>query len=108
MNDADISSATAIELADLVKSKAVSIVELVRATLDRIDRLQPVFNCFITVCHEEAMAAARDALLESARLVGRRGGVLLRGVPGARGPPGAVDAGAAPVGGASYYPGKKG
>ncbi len=49
------------ELARLIASKAVSPLELTQTVLARIDRLQPTLNAFITVCHDEALAAARRA-----------------------------------------------
>jgi aspartyl-tRNA(Asn)/glutamyl-tRNA(Gln) amidotransferase subunit A len=78
MHDKDLGSVTAVELAELVRTKKVSPVEITRATLARIDRLQPEFNCFITVCHEEAMSAACAA--EEAVMTGAPLG-LLHGVP---------------------------
>lgn len=78
MNDADLNSATAVELAQLIRGKKVSPIEVARATLERIDRLQPEFNCFVTVCHDEAMDAARNA--EAAIMRGDQLGPL-HGVP---------------------------
>jgi aspartyl-tRNA(Asn)/glutamyl-tRNA(Gln) amidotransferase subunit A len=49
------------EAAELLRHKKVSPVELASACLDRIDRLNPVLNAFITVTHESAMAQARVA-----------------------------------------------
>jgi aspartyl-tRNA(Asn)/glutamyl-tRNA(Gln) amidotransferase subunit A len=51
----------AVELAKLIRSRQLSAVELTVTTLDRIEANQPSLNAFITVCREEAMAAARDA-----------------------------------------------
>ena len=47
--------------AELVASGEVSAVELVRAHLDRIDRVDPVLHSFITVAADEALAAAAAA-----------------------------------------------
>jgi len=69
---------TAAELARRIAKREVSPVEVTRAALDRIDRLQPVLNCFITVCAEPAMAAARAA--EAAVMRGDALGPL-HGVP---------------------------
>ena len=49
------------ELSALLASGALSPVELVDAHLDRIDALEPTLNAFITVAHDEARAAAREA-----------------------------------------------
>jgi aspartyl-tRNA(Asn)/glutamyl-tRNA(Gln) amidotransferase subunit A len=66
------------ELARRVSTKEISPLELTRAVLERIDRLQPTLNAFITVCHDSALAAARQA--ERAVMGGERLGPL-HGVP---------------------------
>jgi aspartyl-tRNA(Asn)/glutamyl-tRNA(Gln) amidotransferase subunit A len=45
----------------MVRSGEISPVELTRACLERIDRLDPEINSFITVTREQAMADARHA-----------------------------------------------
>ncbi|HXO03608.1 MAG TPA: amidase, partial [Stellaceae bacterium] len=52
---------SAASLAELIAQKGISPVELVDAALDRIEKSQPTLNAFITVCAEEARAAAREA-----------------------------------------------
>lgn len=52
---------TAEALAGLLARREASSVEVVEAVLARIARLQPRLNCFITVCADEALAAARDS-----------------------------------------------
>ena len=69
---------SAAETAAAVRSKQVSPVEVVQAYLDRIDRLDSKLNSYITVCGEEALAAARA--LESSIDRGETSGALL-GVP---------------------------
>ena len=49
------------EAAELLRRKEISPVDLAAACLDRIERLNPVLNGFITVTHEGAMAQARVA-----------------------------------------------
>jgi aspartyl-tRNA(Asn)/glutamyl-tRNA(Gln) amidotransferase subunit A len=49
------------EAAELLRQKKISPVDLAAACLDRIERLNPVLNAFITVNHEGAMAQARVA-----------------------------------------------
>ncbi|MBQ8850075.1 MAG: Asp-tRNA(Asn)/Glu-tRNA(Gln) amidotransferase subunit GatA [Clostridia bacterium] len=49
------------EYAKQLKEKKVSSVELTRHYLDRIERIDPTLGSYITVCPEEAMAAARKA-----------------------------------------------
>src|SRR2546428_9512968 len=54
--------ATATEQAALVRSGEVSPVELVETYLERIERLDPELNAFVTVCADEALAAAAGDL----------------------------------------------
>jgi aspartyl-tRNA(Asn)/glutamyl-tRNA(Gln) amidotransferase subunit A len=51
----------ATQLASMIRSKALSPVELVRAVLDRIEKVNPVLNAFCTVTAESAVQAARDS-----------------------------------------------
>lgn len=51
----------ATELARAIREKSLSPVELTEAVLRRIEALQPVLNCFITVAGDQAMDAARVA-----------------------------------------------
>jgi Asp-tRNA(Asn)/Glu-tRNA(Gln) amidotransferase A subunit family amidase len=48
-------------LAPLIRRKELSPVELVRFLLERISRLQPVINAYITITAEIALAQARQA-----------------------------------------------
>jgi amidase len=50
---------SAVEQARLVRSGEVSAHELVSHSLERIERLDPRLNAFVTVCAEEALASAR-------------------------------------------------
>src|SRR5215217_2110712 len=52
---------SASELRDRYRTKAQSPVEVTRAVLDRIDRLNPVLNAFTVVTHELALEQARMA-----------------------------------------------
>ena len=61
MDQPSIALLTVAELAGLIETKEVSPVEVTQAYLDRIDRLNPSLNAYITVCADEALAAARDA-----------------------------------------------
>jgi aspartyl-tRNA(Asn)/glutamyl-tRNA(Gln) amidotransferase subunit A len=58
---------TITELAPRLKRKEVSPIELTRACLDRIEKLNPTLNAFITVTAESALAEARTAEKEIAR-----------------------------------------
>jgi aspartyl-tRNA(Asn)/glutamyl-tRNA(Gln) amidotransferase subunit A len=57
----DLAYLPATELAALIRSRALSPVELMRATLDRIERSQSVLNAFITVAADSATAQAKAA-----------------------------------------------
>ena len=74
----DLAYTSAAELAGLIRGRAVSPVEVMRATLDRIERSQPVLNAFITIAADAAMDAARAA--EAAVMRGAALGPL-HGVP---------------------------
>jgi aspartyl-tRNA(Asn)/glutamyl-tRNA(Gln) amidotransferase subunit A len=58
---ADLAFTPATELAGLIRSRKLSPVELTRAVLERIERLNPTLNAFCTVTAEPALAAARRA-----------------------------------------------
>ena len=67
MHDSSLSYRTAADLAQLIRRREISPVELTKATLARIERSQPVLNAFITVCHDQALVAARAAEAAIAR-----------------------------------------
>jgi amidase len=48
----------AVELASLIRTGEISARELVQASLDRIDALDPEINAFTHVAHDSALAAA--------------------------------------------------
>jgi len=50
---------SAVEQARLVRSGEISSTELVTLPLERIERIEPSLNAFVTVCADEALAAAR-------------------------------------------------
>jgi aspartyl-tRNA(Asn)/glutamyl-tRNA(Gln) amidotransferase subunit A len=55
---------TIAEASDLLRRKQISPVELTTACLDRIERLNPALNAFITIMHDSALAEARAAEAE--------------------------------------------
>ena len=52
---------SAAEQGRLIRSRKLSPVDLVRASLERIERYDPVLRAYITVCAEQALAQAREA-----------------------------------------------
>jgi aspartyl-tRNA(Asn)/glutamyl-tRNA(Gln) amidotransferase subunit A len=75
---ADLTFASATELARMIGARQVSPVEVVRAHLDRITALDGSLRCFITLTADGALAAAAEA--EAAVTAGRPLGPL-HGVP---------------------------
>ena len=73
----DLVFSDATRLADLIRTRQVSPVEVVRAHLDRIAAVDPKVNAIVTVA-EGALAAAKDA--EAAVMAGSDLGPL-HGVP---------------------------
>jgi len=58
---------TIVELAPRLRRKEVSPVEVTLSCLDRIEKLNPALNAFITVTAESALAEARAAEIEISR-----------------------------------------
>jgi len=79
MPDARLPWLSATELVALIRRRKVSPVEVVDAVLDRIERLNPKLNAFVTLTAEQARREAKAA----ERALGRRGAKLgaLHGVP---------------------------
>ncbi len=69
---------SAVEMARMIRDKKISPVELVQAHLDRIERLNPQLNAFVSVDSARALDAARKA--EAAVMQGAALGPL-HGVP---------------------------
>lgn len=78
MSRDELAQLTIKKASALVQKREVSPVELIDATLERVDRLQPALNAFITVMHDQARRDARRAEAEIAR--GRYRGPL-HGIP---------------------------
>ena len=75
----DLAYTSATDLAALIRSRGLSATEVMRATLARAERLQPVLNCFITIAADRALreAAAADDALARGDAVGPLHGVPL-------------------------------
>jgi aspartyl-tRNA(Asn)/glutamyl-tRNA(Gln) amidotransferase subunit A len=67
MQDDTLAFMPATKLAAAIRTRQVSPVEVTRATLDRINRAQPVLNAFITIAEDAAMAQAHTAEAEIMR-----------------------------------------
>jgi len=52
---------SAVEAAGLIRSRAISPVELVQDALARAERVQSMLNCFVNMCAERALDEARAA-----------------------------------------------
>jgi aspartyl-tRNA(Asn)/glutamyl-tRNA(Gln) amidotransferase subunit A len=74
----DLAFGTIAEIAAQYRSRALSPVELTRALLGRIERLDPTLHAFVTVTAERALAEARAA--EAALARGEAASPLL-GIP---------------------------
>jgi len=61
MNATDLCYTPATELSSLIKTKAISPVELTRAVLDRIEQANPKLNAFCALTADPALDAARRA-----------------------------------------------
>ncbi len=78
MNSTELCYLPAVQLAAAIRAKQISPVEVTRAVLDRIAKLNPRLNAFCTVSADAAMQSAREA--EAAVMRGDPLG-LLHGVP---------------------------
>jgi Asp-tRNA(Asn)/Glu-tRNA(Gln) amidotransferase A subunit family amidase len=78
MVNIDLNTATIMGLSEDLRTGALSPVELVTATLERIDALQPTLRCFTTVTPDLALRRARETERDIAR--GRYRGPL-HGIP---------------------------
>src|SRR2546428_13579857 len=61
MTNEELCFTPATRLASLIRRRHVSPLEIVRAVLDRIERVNPALNAYCTVAAEQALAAARAA-----------------------------------------------
>ena len=59
--ESDISFASATELRQKIAANDVSIVELTELFYQRIERLNPQLNAYLSLCPDQALAAAQQA-----------------------------------------------
>ena len=57
-SDVNIPFLSAAATASAIRAKQISSVEVIQAYLERIDNLDPTLKAYITVCRQEALAAA--------------------------------------------------
>ena len=67
MEKQDIPFLSASDLSRLIQAKEVSPVEVTEAYLQRIERINPMVNAYITVMAEEALESAKKAEADIAR-----------------------------------------
>ena len=61
MSSEEIAFLSATELLEAYRKRELSPVEMTRATLERIDRLNPKLNAYLAIDHDGALAAAGEA-----------------------------------------------
>jgi amidase len=68
---------SATKLAQLIREKKVSSTEVVKAHIERIQKVNPLLNAVVTMCFERALeeAAAADKALAAGRIAGPLHGV---------------------------------
>ena len=67
MTNADLSFTPAWQLREWIASGQLSPVDLTTHMLRRIEELNPKLNAFLTVCGDEAVAAAKQAEVQALR-----------------------------------------
>ena len=76
--DAELTNKSALELAELIRSRAVSPVEVVEAHLQRIDKINPLLNAIVTLAPDLLdQARAAEVVQMSGREIGPLHGVPL-------------------------------
>jgi aspartyl-tRNA(Asn)/glutamyl-tRNA(Gln) amidotransferase subunit A len=84
MADAQLAFASIAEIGKLFRARKLSPVELTQLFLDRIRRLNPKINAYITVCEESALEQAKQAeaaFTRKGRGTARRDLGPLHGIP---------------------------
>ena len=73
----DISNLTIKHVSKLITSRQTSCLELVEATIERIEKLNPKLNAFITILDESARREARhaDSLIKQGKYLGPLHGI---------------------------------
>src|SRR5262252_687451 len=63
----DLAFSSISDVSELLRRRKLSPVELTRTVLDRIEKLNPALNAFITVTSDQAMKSAHEAETEIQR-----------------------------------------
>jgi aspartyl-tRNA(Asn)/glutamyl-tRNA(Gln) amidotransferase subunit A len=73
----DINNLTIRHLSELIASREVSCVEIIDATIERIEKLNPELNAFITILDESARREAKhaDSLIKQGKRLGPLHGI---------------------------------
>lgn len=68
---------TAVELANKIRNKEVSVLEATNAILEQIEKTEGIYNCYVTVDKEGALKAAKEVQqrIDSGELCGPLAGV---------------------------------
>jgi len=74
----DLCFTPAVELREMLRKKAISPVELMQTFLERIEKINPIINAYVTLVPEMALEAAKNA--ETLIMQGGEVG-LLTGIP---------------------------
>jgi len=77
LND-DLCFVSATELSKLIRSKKISVAQLIRDHLDQIERLNPTLNAIVTLTAESAMA---EALIADKKIAANDPVGILHGLP---------------------------
>ncbi len=73
----DISKLTIKHLSKLITSREISCLEVVNATIEKIEKLNPKLNAFITILDESAKREAKhaDSLIKQGKYLGPLHGI---------------------------------
>jgi amidase len=74
----DVTSASVVQLAQMIREKAISSVDLVNAVYQRMEEVNPMINAVVLTCKERALQEAQkaDKMLAAGKTMG-----ALHGVP---------------------------
>ena len=75
---AEVTTLSALEQAELVRTKQIGAEELLELTLQRVEQTEGAVHAFVTICEEEAREKARDV---DRRIAAGEAVGLLAGVP---------------------------